>query len=103
MTEQEDAGAVIVAWAKASYTPISTDDDEMADMERQGLISGMRVDLLSIETIDDMWKARLAIAGGRFDLVVTFWLDDVHQFDENRLHIEDIQEEAGSDVKPLTN
>ncbi|HZU03988.1 MAG TPA: hypothetical protein VFA10_30275 [Ktedonobacteraceae bacterium] len=99
--KQRIIGQVIVSWAKQSYEPISTADDEMAAMERAGLLSGMRVDLISIEPIDDMWKARLAIAGGRFDIIVTFWLDDVHQLEENRLHIEDVEEAPGPDVSPL--
>ncbi len=101
-TPQQEAGKAIIAWAKQSYEPISTADDEMAAMEKMGLVSGMRVDLISIEPLDDMWKARLAMAGGRFDIIVTFWLDDIHQLQENRLHIEDVQqEEPGTDVPPM--
>jgi hypothetical protein len=98
---QQEAGNAITAWAKQSYEPISTADDEVAAMEKMGLLSGMRVDLISIEPLDDMWKARLAMAGGRFDIIVTFWIDDIHRLEENRMHIEDVQqEEPGTDVPP---
>lgn len=90
---EEEASNAIVAWAKQSYEPVSSDDDEMEAMKKAGLLPGLRVDLISIEIDpDDMWKARLAIAGGRFDIIVTFWLDDVHQLQENRMHIENVSE-----------
>jgi hypothetical protein len=101
MSQQESAGRIITSWAKESYNPISSADDEMSAMEKAGLLQGVRVDLISIEPVNDQWKARLAIAGGRFDIIVTFWLDDVHQLIENRLHIEDVQEAHGTDVPPL--
>lgn len=101
-SEQEEHASAIVEWAKRSYEPISSDDSEMADMKRQGLLEGVRVDLISIEPEHDMWKARLAIAGGRFDVIVVFWLDDYHKLEENRIHIEDTRhEEPGTDVPPL--
>lgn len=81
-----DAGKAIVSWAKQEYQPISTADDERAAMERAGILQGMRVDLINLEPLDDMWKARLAIAGGRFDIMVTFWLS------EDQLQVEDVQE-----------
>jgi hypothetical protein len=102
-TPEQEASKAIVSWAKQSYQPLSTADDEMTAMEKAGLLSGLRVDLISIEPIDDMWKARLAIAGGRFDSIVTFWLDDIHQLEENRLHIENVQEAPGTDAPPLKN
>src|SRR2546423_11768541 len=91
-TPEQEASQTIVSWAKQSYQPIASDDSEMADMEKAGLLPGSRVDLISLEPLDDMWKARLAMAGGRFDIIVTFWLDDIHQLEENRLHIEDVQD-----------
>lgn len=88
-----EAAAAIREWARQSYAPISTADDEMAAMEKAGLIPGMRVDLLRLERKDNLWEALLAIAGGRFNLRVVFWLDDVHTEAENRLHIESQQQE----------
>lgn len=96
----QELGKAIVSWAKQSYQPISS-NDEMGTLEAEGLIPGLRVDLISIEPIDDMWKARLSIAGGRFDIIVTFWLDDIHHLEENRLHIEDVHEAPGTDVPPI--
>jgi hypothetical protein len=95
-----EASKAIVSWAKRSYEPISTADDEMAAMEKAGLLSGLRVDLISIEPTDDeMWTARLAIAGGRYDVLVTFWIDDIHQLEENRIHVEKVQELPGTKVR----
>jgi hypothetical protein len=94
-TSKQEASNAIIAWAKQSYDAISSDDSEMADMRRAGLLSDMRIDLINIEPLDDMWRARLAIAGGRFDIIVTFWLEG------NHMHIEDTQEAPGTDVSQL--
>jgi hypothetical protein len=99
--QKQEASKLIVTWAKESYESVTSADDETAAMKRAGLLDGVRVDLISIETIDDMWKARLAIAGGRFDIIVTFWLDDSYHLEENRLHIEGIQNAPGTDVPPI--
>ena len=71
--EQEEAANAIVSWAREHCEMISTaDDGEMAAMKKAGLLSGVRVDLISIEALNDQWKARLAIAGGRFDVIADF-------------------------------
>jgi hypothetical protein len=82
LTPEQEAGKAIVLWAKQSYQSISTADDEMAAMERAGLLSGMRVDLISVEPIDDRWKARLAMAGGRFDIRVSGFCGVFEENDE---------------------
>jgi hypothetical protein len=99
-TQKQEASELIVAWGKESYESVASADDEMAAMKRAGLIDDIRVDLIGIETIDDMWNARLGIAGGRFDIIVTFWLDN-HHLEENRLHIENIQNAPGTDVPTI--
>lgn len=74
-----DAAAAIREWARASFTAISTAPEESLSV---------RVDLLRLERKGDQWEALLAIAGGRFNLRVTFRLDD-----EKRLHIESQKQE----------
>ena len=85
MIEQE-AGQLITEYIRQSYAAISTEPEEF-DLTP-------RVDLVSIESKpDEMYEAVLRIAGGRFDLRVLFWIDEIHQFLENRVHIESRQEE----------
>ncbi len=87
---EQEAGTAVVEWVKQFYTPITTKQEEWALLPR--------VDLENITSRNDLWEAVLSIAGGHFHLHVSFWLDDLHLLQENRIHIEDVQEEAKSEA-----
>ena len=83
---------IITSWARESYDSVNSANQEQAAMQKAGLLKPMRVDLITLEEqAKDEWKARLALAGGRFDIVVIFWIDEIHELIENRLHIEDVE------------
>ncbi len=79
MTEAE-ASAAIIRWAKGYFAPEI--DDPTPEVE-----------VLSIAYHEqaDEWIATLQVSTSADDPTVTFWFDEVHLLEENRVHIENIE------------